>query len=296
ATNGWHGSVSQAIGTGLQVCNAEGQECSAATASADVEARPGVRTASRTPARLALSDGSEITVERSTELALVAGEARHAKLVSGRLAADVAKLEGKLAHITLPRGKIEVLGTKFAVTTIGDSTSVDVSRGSVKLQDERGREVIVRAGEEGRLDQGIPPYAANAPTLGESLAWSDLAAPDEKEEHDVRGLGELRAKKPGETAERKGAVRLTTHQIKVRVVGQVARTEVEEIFSNETDETLEGIFRFPIPQDAKIERLALEVDGKLEEGAFVDRERAAAIWRGSIVNAAPQARKLIRDE
>src|SRR5690606_8821611 len=61
-------------------------------------------------------------------------------------------------------------------------------------------------------------------------------------------------------------------------------------------EVLEGIFRFPIPPDAKIERLALEVDGKLEEGAFVDRERAAAIWRGTIVNAAPQARKLIRDE
>ena len=59
---------------------------------------------------------------------------------------------------------------------------------------------------------------------------------------------------------------------------------------------LEGIYRFPIPADAKIERLALEVDGKLEEGAFVDRDRAAAIWRGAIVNAAPNLRPQIKDD
>ncbi|MCA9627996.1 MAG: FecR domain-containing protein, partial [Myxococcales bacterium] len=276
--------------------DAEGANCNAVKADAQVEPGRVLRTDGNTQAKLELSDGSWLTLDRSTEVALVAGEPRHARVVSGRVAADVAKIEGKLAHLTLPQGKIEVLGTKFAVTALGKSTSVDVSRGAVKLMDTRGREVIVHAGEEGRLDEGIPPYAASAPTLGEALAWSDLRDPDEREQHDVRGLGELRAKKPGEKNERKGAVRLTSHQVKVRVVGQLARTEVEEVFSNETDETLEGIFRFPIPPDAKIERLALEVDGKLEEGAFVDRERAAAIWRGSIVNAAPQARKHIRDE
>jgi hypothetical protein len=40
-----------------------------------------------------------------------------------------------------------------------------------------------------------------------------------------------------------------------------------------------------MPPDAHIERLALEVDGELVEGAFVDRERAGKIWRGAIVNA-----------
>ena len=57
------------------------------------------------------------------------------------------------------------------------------------------------------------------------------------------------------------------------------------------DEELEGIFRFPLPPGAQIERLALEVDGKLIEGAFVDRDRGAAIWRGVIQNAAPTAPK-----
>ena len=34
-----------------------------------------------------------------------------------------------------------------------------------------------------------------------------------------------------------------------------------------------------------------EVDGKLLDGAFVDRDRGAAIWRGVIQNAAPKAPK-----
>src|SRR6185437_9704610 len=45
----------------------------------------------------------------------------------------------------------------------------------------------------------------------------------------------------------------------------------------------------PLPPGAQIEKLALEVEGKLVDGAFVDRDRGAAIWRGVIQNAAPTA-------
>ncbi len=69
----------------------------------------------------------------------------------------------------------------------------------------------------------------------------------------------------------------------------MARTEVDETFTNDTDEELEGIFRFPLPPGAQIEKLSLEVDGKLVDGAFVDRDKGAAIWRGVIQNAAPKA-------
>ena len=109
------------------------------------------------------------------------------------------------------------------------------------------------------------------------------------------GLGELRARKPGSTGELDQAVRLTKHDVKVRISGQVARTEIDETFTNDTGDVLEGIYRFPMPPDAQIERLALEVDGRLEEGAFVDKDRAAAIWRGVIQAAAPKSPKP-RDE
>jgi hypothetical protein len=63
-------------------------------------------------------------------------------------------------------------------------------------------------------------------------------------------------------------VRLDSHAVRVKIAGSVAAHRVEEVFTNQTDDELEGIFRFPLPPDAKIERLALEVDGKLEEGAL----------------------------
>ncbi len=83
--------------------------------------------------------------------------------------------------------------------------------------------------------------------------------------------------------------------MKVRIVGSVARTEVEEVFRNDTDQTLEGIYRFPLPPEAQVEDLALDVDGRMESGAFVERERAAAIWRGAIRNATAPAQR-VREE
>src|SRR4030095_9225766 len=122
------------------------------------------------------------------------------------------------------------------------------------------------------------------------MEWSDRT-PEEADSPVLRGLGELRAKTPGQTKERDHAVRLAEHSVQVRVVDLVARTEVDETFANDTDEELEGIFRFPLPPGAQIEKLSLEVDGKLLDGAFVDRDRGAAIWRGVIQNAAPRTPK-----
>ncbi len=295
----WQGevtSVAQAGGEGsLEVCDHAGESCRTASAGDPIPAGATIRTDATVRAHLELADGTQLSLDRDTQLVL-AGSGREARLDRGAIVADVAHREGERARIDVPLGRIEVLGTKFGLRADRNSATVDVSRGRVRLEDESEHAVTVHAGEEGRLFRGQPPYAAATTLLGEAIAWSDQIREDAREEIPSRGLGELRAKKPGETDERKGAVTLASHQVKVRISGAVARTEVEEVFDNQTSEVLEGIYRFPLPPDAKIERLALEVDGKLEEGAFVDRDRAAAIWRGSIVNAAPEARQHMQDE
>ena len=86
-------------------------------------------------------------------------------------------------------------------------------------------------------------------------------------------------------------MRLAKHAVKVRIAGNVARTEIDEVFHNDTDDELEGLYRFPLPPNAQIEKLSLEVDGKMVEGEFVDKAKAAAIWRGAIQNATPLAPK-----
>jgi hypothetical protein len=281
------GKISRAAGGegGLEICGDAG--CTPATPGAIVASGSRLVTDDRTRAYVELEDGTRLSLDRSTELQLDGGANRRARLHGGAIVADVAKSESNVARIDLPRGRVEVLGTKFALRTMGQAVSVDVSRGAVLLVDEGERSVKVRAGEEGRSYPGAAPYTSAAPRFGEALSFSDESG---DEELAVRGLGELKAKKPGSDEERRDAVKLTAHKVKVRIVDGFARTEVDEVFSNESNEVLEGIYRFPLPPDAQIERLALEVDGKFEEGAFVDRDRAAAIWRGAIVSSGGKPR------
>lgn len=291
---GWSGTVgrvARAAGKGgVLLCDASGKKCEPGAAGARIERGGRVRTDEATRAEVKLSDGSSVTLDRSTELALLEGDARGARLSYGALVADVAHQKSQ-ARFELPAGGVTVHGTKFALRAQGSSASVDVTRGSVTLSDARERSVRVAEGESGRLEPGAEPFVEYSSALSDSLGWSDEAFGEEQAVVAGRGLGELKARKPGHTEERANAVVLASHDVRVRISGVVARTEIEEVFENRTDDVLEGIYRFPLPPDAQIERLALDVDGKLEDGSFVDRDRAAAIFRGAIFNAAPKQPK-----
>ncbi|NUO50028.1 MAG: hypothetical protein HOV80_14325, partial [Polyangiaceae bacterium] len=196
----------------------------------------------------------------------------------------------KPAKLILPQGEVTVPNTKVAATVTDRRASIEVVRGWVDVASASGTTVKVRSGEEATIEDRGDPIVAASTNLSDAVGWTtEGQATDEASA--LRGLGELRAKKPGETTERAKAVKLEKASVKVRVVDLVARVEVDETFTNQTDEELEGIFRFPLPPDAQIENLSLEVDGQLREGAFVERDRGAAIWRGVIQNAAPKAPK-----
>ncbi|WP_437688244.1 VIT domain-containing protein [Sorangium sp. So ce176] len=275
---------------GLEACDAAGA-CAPLVPGAELPEGATLRTDARTRAHVALQDGSALAIDRGSRVWLGAGDARAARVDEGAVVLDVVPAAGAPpARIKVPHGEIEVLGTKLAVTASAERASVEVARGAVRVTGEKGEPVEVRAGEEATLERGAAPRVASSTSLADSLSWSDRSA-EEADAPALRGLGELRARKPGATQEKERAVRLAKHAVKVRIVDVVARTEIDETFANDTDEELEGIFRFPLPPGAQIERLALEVDGKLIEGAFVDRDRGAAIWRGVLQNAAPKAPK-----
>ncbi|WP_438025024.1 VIT domain-containing protein [Sorangium sp. So ce233] len=275
---------------GLEACDAAGA-CAPLVPGAELPEGATLRTDARTRAHVALKDGSALAIDRGSRVWIGAGDARAARVDEGAVVLDVVPAAGAPpARIKVPHGEIEVLGTKLAVTASAERASVEVARGAVRVTGEQGEPVEVRAGEEATLERGAAPRVASSTSLADSLSWSDRSA-EEADAPALRGLGELRARKPGATQEKERAVRLAKHAVKVRIVDVVARTEIDETFANDTDEELEGIFRFPLPPGAQIERLALEVDGKLIEGAFVDRDRGAAIWRGVLQNAAPKAPK-----
>jgi hypothetical protein len=274
---------------GLEACDGP-KACAPVTGGAALRAGTTLRTDARTRAHVTLADGTELAIDRASEVELSKDRNRAARVVRGTIVADVAHVEGSSARIAFPHGEIEVIGTKLAVTAGEDRASVEVARGNVRVHTDGGKTVDVRAGEEAVVVGSGEPVVSSSASLADMMEWSD-DKPEEVDSPVLRGLGELRARKPGQTAEKGRAVRLSKHGVKVRVVDVVARTEVDETFTNDTDEELEGIFRFPLPPGAQIERLALEVDGKLVDGAFVDRDKGAAIWRGVIQNAAPKAPK-----
>ncbi len=266
-------------------------------AGGEVPAGAVITTDERTRIQLELSDGSRVSLNHATTFALSGEGARQVELREGELVADVAHLEqGPQAIYATPTGRIEVLGTKFVLTATQDLSSVRVARGAVRAHSALGESVEVKAGQEGIVPKSAGPSVAPAMQLAADVAWSELDGEDGPTERGVRGLGELRARRPGERDDRERPLTLSFHRSTVRIVGNVARTEIEEVFRNDGNQVLEGIYRFPLPPDAQIASLQLEVDGEWEEGAFVERDRAAQIWRGVIRNATPQRQRREREE
>jgi hypothetical protein len=289
ASRAWHGKVATiAAGPGGAGLKRDG-----VTLKEGDEIGSGMHlvTDSKTRVRLALDDGSTVVLDRATDL-VIGSEPRTMTLNDGAILAEVAHIEGApTAKLKTPNGDVDVLGTKLAVTAIADRTNVEVLRGEVELKSGRDAHRI-SAGQEGvSTKSGVDVAPVN--DLAQRAAFGEqlLAEHNEDAEAPASGLGELRAKRPGRADEKDHAVRLAKHGVKVRIAGNVARTEIDETFANDTDDELEGIYRFPLPPNASIERLALEVDGQLVEGEFIDRSKASAIWRGAIQNAAPKAPK-----
>jgi len=285
--------VRSAGGEGVQVAP-PGGDAVASTEGAEVQAGSRVVTDPRSRARLTLSDGSTLVLNQDTEL-VVGEDERSVELVRGEILAEVAHLdEGPRAEYQTPAGLVEVVGTKFFLTASDDRASVRVTQGVVRVH-AQGQSAEVKTGQEGLMQRGQAPQVLPAVGLATSMGWSELGETAE-DDLPVPGLGELRAHRPGEREEEERELHLAHHGVQVRIVGNVARTEIHETFRNDTDDELEGVYRFPLPPGARIASLSLKVDGEWEEGAFVDKERGQQIWRGVIRNATPEQQRNQQEE
>jgi hypothetical protein len=301
AAGGLTGTLEQVVraaagetGTGVEVMPAGGTFAAIAL-GATLPAGATIRTDERTRARVTLSDGSELVLNHSTEILLDAQESRHFDLRAGEIVADITHLDdGPQAVFTTPTGRVNVVGTSFVLAATPDIASVRVTRGKVRVASGGSNETDVEAGEEGILRTGRAPEVAPTIDLARAVAWASLDEDNgssTSEVSTVPGVGSLRARRPGEHEDRERPLFVQSQHVRVRIAGNVARTEIEQVFQNDSGDQLEGMYRFPLPSDARISRLALEVDGQLQEGAFVARNRASQIWAGVIRHATPVAHR-----
>ncbi len=63
------------------------------------------------------------------------------------------------------------------------------------------------------------------------------------------------------------------HKVNVEIRDQIARTTIEESFVNHTTNRLEGVFHFPLPQDASISGFGMWIGND-----FVEKQRAREIY------------------
>ena len=68
------------------------------------------------------------------------------------------------------------------------------------------------------------------------------------------------------------------HKVSVDIRDQIARTVVEQSFVNHTNVRLEGVFYFPLPQDASISGFGMWINGELVEADVVEKQRAREIY------------------
>ena len=71
---------------------------------------------------------------------------------------------------------------------------------------------------------------------------------------------------------------VTRHRVSAEVDETAARTRVEETFRNPNDVQLEGVYMFPLPQDAAVSGFTMRIGGREVTGEILERGRAREIY------------------
>lgn len=71
---------------------------------------------------------------------------------------------------------------------------------------------------------------------------------------------------------------LKKHHIGVTIKGQLAVTQIEQVFANNTGRRLEGIYLFPLPDQAAIDKFTLDINGKTTDAEILSADKARQIY------------------
>lgn len=82
--------------------------------------------------------------------------------------------------------------------------------------------------------------------------------------------------------------------VHVEVTGLLARVHVAQSFANNSNDWVEGTYRFPLPDGAAVDRLFIDVGGRILEGEIRERETAQQIYQQA--KAAGKVSSLVRQE
>jgi Ca-activated chloride channel family protein len=114
------------------------------------------------------------------------------------------------------------------------------------------------------LAEQIPPIKSDRPIDAELVKPAQMQS----------GTLLLRAAKPGWYVQ---APRVAT-DIRIQINGPLARTRITQRFENPSQSWVEGVYVFPLPDDAAVDTLKLRIGERLIEGRIKPREAAKKIY------------------
>src|SRR5436305_4298744 len=71
---------------------------------------------------------------------------------------------------------------------------------------------------------------------------------------------------------------VTSHQVNVKIDRQIAITSIDQEFYNPNDQRLEGIYIFPVPKGAHIDKFSMEIGGKMVDAELLPADKARYLY------------------
>ncbi len=68
-----------------------------------------------------------------------------------------------------------------------------------------------------------------------------------------------------------------TH-VEMEISGLVARVQVSQVFYNPTDQWLEGVYVYPLPENSAVDRMRMQIGDRYIEGIIEEKEKAKQIY------------------
>jgi len=87
---------------------------------------------------------------------------------------------------------------------------------------------------------------------------------------------------------------LVAADVKMDIAGPVIRTRLTQRFTNPTDKWVEGVYAFPLPEDAAVDTLKIVIGDRFIEGDIKERQEARVIYEHAAANG--QRAGLVEEE
>ncbi len=187
--------------------------------------------------------------------------------------------------LVTPSGPMHLANVRASIDVrpAEDATEAYVLSGEIRTGEAGAGGARATAGE--RLVVRGKAGAAKAETAP-ALSWEDwtggLATTDRAAEPAPYGVGTVGARRPGDQGAPRFPLAIQRLDVRVRIDGDFAVTEVDEIFFNPTADTVEGIYRFRTPEGAILHRFGVDRDGVVVWGRVKEKAAAAAQYQANV--------------